>query len=290
MSLIRALDKQFYDYKEKFIDKRNIYKETISELKIEYDELYDKILQMESNYENNKKLFDDVYEFMDFIGINRDELKFTCKEIDNSDINKKESQIIELEEKLDDAIINFNMMNTYIKIIDKINKNDINVSELRYKNPKNISTYETMIDIAILNNISRKKLKEKPLYNAYDQSGYIDAINLYSLENVASLRNINEESLYEDTKLELLLAICRVAWMSEYMDEIANIFVRYGQNNDKKKIKLSEKYLKNLKLSHMVKNDISKINLYKYNNQEIYEKYRMYISKDREKEMKKFKF
>ena len=150
--------------------------------------------------------------------------------------------------------------------------------------------FETLIDMYMLNLRAQKAYKEE-FVDARDKRTFLryqNAINCFNMEELMKCNNPQGRGYFESSNAELLLSICRISWVIDYLNDFSSTYnsLRLGEGRC---FAIAREILKReRKKNSLIKGcirDIEFINTHKDCNIYLYDEYRKNISKENEEDV-----
>ena len=234
-------------------------------------------------HDNKAKDIDDIYGFMDSIGVSRDKLPFEAEELDYDKISDINNQQNKIEVDDNNTLKKIVMYQHYLQIIESIKRRCTNITELRKVPECYNSQYELVIDAYILNDIAKSKFNNSP-YHDYEYKKYTEAISVFSTENMKKFGHPLDDNVWVNGMADLVVAICRVSWQRDYFTKFVDQYNKYDKTFKRMAGKLEKNERKN-PIVREWKCDTKIINLSSKRNNFFYEQYRQILSVASEEEI-----
>lgn len=246
MEIINAIQKMWLSEEESMDNNilrlRAEFRENLQKQEI----LNNNIHSIVSDHANASRLINEIYEFMDYIGVSRDKLPFEVEEIDNDEIENIKNQEERIWEEDQLTIEKIEMYKLYLELIRNQRAGGAGIAELRKKTGRYITDFELFIDIFQLNCKAISLVRNsRSRCNDYEYGAYTDALRIFSIDNMKSLGHPSDDEAWKDGKAELVLAICRVSWELQYLTKLADRVGHYTILKDRRRLQQLKKSEKN---------------------------------------------
>lgn len=208
-----------------WVSRESDIKETLNSLLSEHrqnmrqiDELKRSNENIEGEYDNLQKKYNDVYSFMEMVGISKEKLPFAEPSLDQESIMDAdyESSMIEA----DDVVLKdrITMYQSYIDEIESVKNRNFSLDYKRRRS-RYISDYELFSEIYYLESIARKKC-ESSSYSDYMYEKYSGAIGIYNTDNLIKVGHSEKDDIFSNGTANLVCSICKISWMITYLEAL----------------------------------------------------------------------
>ena len=204
------------------------------------EELQSTVYSMVSDNKDESELINDIYDFMDYIGVSREKLPFKAEELDRATITEIENQLNEICKQDKVTMERIGMYKLYLEIIKSQRIGGGDIHKLRAEMKRYRSDYELYID-AFLLNAKALSLVKNSRYSEYEYSAYTDALSVFSEEEMKALGHPSGDSVWKDGTANLVVAVCRVSWEYYYLCKLAEKIEYYKLIKDKRGLKQIKK-------------------------------------------------
>lgn len=259
MEIIDGILQEWFNCEQNIIDNWRVCKNEHDDNINDSNQLADEVNLALENYENAEKMYRTVYDFMDYIGVNKELLPFHIMALDSEKIEEMEAEIHEIEEK-DRGVYEQQLMYLrYYNILQAIrNHNTIrDILAIRKDTNLYITEYELYIDVFMLHSLALESIS-KTKYSLEHYMAYKEAIELFNVNNMISYGHPKQDLAFQDGKAELVMAICRISWELYYLENLADVIEQYhSMSNGRKAIKEIKKSERNNSVFNLWIRDIS---------------------------------
>lgn len=216
----------------------------------DYEEEFENSIELEDEknviISKQREIIEEIYDFMDYIGVAHDKLTGDCN---LGVIGIQDKKIEEIERKIICTSQRLKSYQKYRDILSRMKEPD----EMEYfdefvREPKDTEGeynpyYEFCIDIYILQHRALSKIK-KSKYEEWEYHTYIEILELFSVENMIKVGHPKDDNNLKNGNAEYVAAICRCSWARHYLKRLSQAVkkaTKLGANLFLERLKIYER-------------------------------------------------
>ncbi len=285
MEITAAIIHKFCEYERTIISEIQKLESASLEIEEKISYIEEENSDIIERYNNNKDLFEDVFRFMDYIGVEREALPFKKDEIDQNHLNelqKKREELTEYQDKMHQLI---RMYKNYLVLIGRIKK-DEDIDEYR---TDAIGCYNSFFEYSLdIYQMNKSALSYWDQFRADNYAQYIKVVDTFTFENMCLLKHPSCDDSFNNGIGELVITICRASWEYKYLSELCDHWQCLNNLKKKHELRIIQKREKNNVIMRYWDTDTRLIDQSKYTDSEFYKIYRQIINSRLEAEIQSF--